>query len=350
MTASYPVAARSPEDVPERPRSASLRDMPEPGRVGGHWRGPTYYGRQALKPAPFEAGVVGGYVFLAGLSGASALIATVADLSMGRGAEDLVRRGRYTALLAPTIGSALLVYDLHTPERFYNMFRVAKGTSPMSIGTWILTGFTGVASLTAAAQFAADRSIAPGPARTLARAASLPAAALGAGLSTYTAALFAATSTPLWAAAPRSLAVRFGASAVASGAMALWLGERDGGLRRRLETLAAVALAVDLAGDVVSAAVYRRRGVAPALAGTAGAVEKVVATGLGAALPLGLYAAARLTGRRPGRGEGALAALAVLVGGAALRVAIIKAGETSARRPDVSFRFMQPDNLPRDGG
>jgi hypothetical protein len=25
---------------------------------------------------------------------------------------------------------------------------------------------------------------------------------------------------------------------------------------------------------------------------------------------------------------------------------MIKAGETSARRPDVSFRFMQPDNLP----
>ena len=344
MTASYPVLDRGPVDPPDRPGSASERDMPRTAGAGEAWRGPTYYGRQALKPAPFEAGVVGGYVFLAGLSGASALIATVADVAMGRRAEALVRRGRYAAMLAPTLGSALLVYDLNTPERFYNMFRVAKGTSPMSIGTWILVSFSGAASLSAAAQFAADRGV--GPARGIARAASLPAALTGAGLATYTAALLAATSTPLWAAAPRALAVRFGSSAIASGAMALWLGERDGGLKRRLETLAAAALAVDLASDAVSAVIYRRSGVAPALSGPAGMVEKVLATGLGAALPLGLYAASRLAGYRPTRNQGALAALAVLAGGALLRISMIKAGETSARRPDVSFRFMQPDNLP----
>ncbi|GEP07454.1 NrfD/PsrC family molybdoenzyme membrane anchor subunit [Methylobacterium oxalidis] len=344
MSVPYPVASRGPEDAPARPGSASERNMPAPGHDGS-WDGPTYYGRPALKPAPFEAEVVGGYIFLAGLSGASALIATVADVTMGERAAGAVRRGRYTALLAPTIGSALLVYDLHTPERFFNMFRVAKATSPMSIGTWILVGFSGCAALTAAAQYASDRGAAPRTARAAARAASLPAAVLGAGLSTYTAALLAATSTPLWAAAPRALAVRFGASAVACGAAALWLGERDGGLARRLETLAAAALAVDLAGDAVSAIAYRRKGVAPAMAGPAGTLEKVVGTGLGAALPLALYAASRLAGRRP-PALGTLAALAILVGGAAFRTSIIRAGATSAERPDVSFRFMQPDNLP----
>ena len=225
------------------------------------------------------------------------------------------------------------------------MFRVAKATSPMSIGTWTLTGFTAAAGLAATAQVAAESDVAPGPACTLARAASLPAAALGAGLSTYTAALFPATSTPLWAAAPRALAARFGASSVGSGAMALWLGERDDDLRARLETLAAAALAIDLVGDTVSAVIYRRTGVAPALSGRNGFVEKVLATGLGAAVPLGLYAASRLAGYRPTRRDGTLAALAVLAGSALLRVSI-KAGDTSARRPDVSFRFMQPDNLP----
>ena len=68
-----------------------------------------------------------------------------------------MRRGRYLPLLAPTLGSALLIWDLHTPQRFYNMFRVAKRTSPMSIGTWILTGFSLFSGLTAALQFVADR-------------------------------------------------------------------------------------------------------------------------------------------------------------------------------------------------
>ncbi|WP_165937942.1 NrfD/PsrC family molybdoenzyme membrane anchor subunit, partial [Methylobacterium segetis] len=173
MSVPYPVAIRGPEDPPARPGSAMDRDMPPPGRDSA-WDGPTYYGRPALKPAPFEPNVVGGYVFLAGLSGASALIAAVADVTLGEGAEDLVRRGRYAALLAPTLGSALLVYDLHTPERFYNMFRVAKATSPMSIGTWILIGFSGAATLAAAAQFAGDRGVAPRASRAAARAASLP--------------------------------------------------------------------------------------------------------------------------------------------------------------------------------
>ena len=36
------------------------------------WTGPTYYGRPQLKAAPFENPVVGGYIFLAGLSGSAA--------------------------------------------------------------------------------------------------------------------------------------------------------------------------------------------------------------------------------------------------------------------------------------
>ena len=47
-------------------------------------------------------------------------------------------------------------------------------------------------------------------------------------MSTYTGALLSATSTPLWAAAPRRIAAAFGASAMASGAAALTIA----GLRR----------------------------------------------------------------------------------------------------------------------
>ena len=54
-----------------------------------------------------------------------------------------------------------------------------------------------------------------------ARVAQIPAAVTGAAMSTYTGALLAATSTPLWAALPKLLPASFGASAMASAAAAL---------------------------------------------------------------------------------------------------------------------------------
>ncbi|MGY2049817.1 NrfD/PsrC family molybdoenzyme membrane anchor subunit [Methylobacterium sp. JK268] len=344
--AEYPVAARGPERPLPRPDRASGAVRPEPGEA---WDGPTYYGRAQLKTAPFENAVVGGYIFLAGLSGSSAILAALAEATQGAEAGPMARRARYTALLAPTIGSALLIYDLHTPSRFYNMLRVAKSTSPMSIGTWILMGFSGCAGLSAAAQFAADRGIAPGAMRGLARAAGVPAALFGAGLSTYTAALLSATSTPLWAAAPRALAVRFGASSMAAGAAALAMGEPEGPRRDALHGIATAALAVELAGDSAAALAYRRTGVAPATRGPAGMTETVGAVGLGVLLPLGLYAAERVMrarGRRPPPELSLAAGLAVLAGSALLRVSVMAAGDESAARPDVSFRFAQPENLP----
>ena len=236
-----------PEDTPRVPRQATEPPSVHGRPTGAGWTGPTYYGRPQLKSAPFENPVVGGYIFLAGLSGSAAVIAALADLRQGRAAAPLVRRGRYLALLAPALGSPLLVYDLHTPKRFYNMLRVAKHTSPMSIGTWILMGFTGASGLTAAAQLGGDAWPRMRGLNGLARTAQVPAALAGLGLSTYTASLLSATSTPLWAAAPRSLAVRFGASSMASAAAALSMTEADPGRRRALEGTAAAALAVELA-------------------------------------------------------------------------------------------------------
>src|ERR1700760_2948719 len=101
--------------------------MPEgidSGRATDRWQGQTYYGRAQLKPAPFKNTLVGSYVFLAGLSGAAQLLATLLDLTQGRLAASAVRSGRYLSLLAPTVGSVCLIADLHTPKRFYNMLRI----------------------------------------------------------------------------------------------------------------------------------------------------------------------------------------------------------------------------------
>ena len=64
------VTPHRPEDAPVVPRDAH-DTMPG----NGAWQGPTYYGRSQLKPAPFENWVVGGYIFLAGLSGGAAVAA-----------------------------------------------------------------------------------------------------------------------------------------------------------------------------------------------------------------------------------------------------------------------------------
>ena len=341
MRDDYPVLTLGPEQKPLVPETTSDHDGP----AGKGWDGPTYYGRSQLKPAPFNPWVVGGYIFLAGLSGASALLASAADLRGGGRAEGTARRGRYLSMLAPALGSALLIWDLHTPKRFYNMLRVAKHTSPMSIGTWILMSFSTFAGLGAVAQFGHDK-LGWRWLRNAAKAVSLPAAVTGAGLSTYTASLLAATSTPLWAAQPEALSIRFGASSVAASAAALSLGEPSPDIRRTLDTIAIAALAAEFAATYAGRRDLEAKNVQDAAAGAWGRTEKTLALGLGVMLPLGFYAASRIDERRPGR-VSTLASLAVLAGSAMFRISMLGAGAESARRPDVSFRFSQPDNLPQ---
>ena len=260
-----------------------------PDGVARAWRGPTYYGRSQLKTAPFNNYAVGGYIFLAGLSAGSAIVSTLAEQA---GHHDGVgRRGRLLATLAPTVGSALLVWDLHTPQRFMNMMRVAKRTSPMSIGTWILLGFTTFAMPAAAAELAAPHFPArAGLLRRLARIASLPAALLGTGLGTYTAALLSSTSTPLWAAAPRMLATRFASSSLATGAAALSAAERNPDTRRALDVVTVAALVTEATAASVSHHRYRKTGVAPALDSPAGRLEFWGGHVAGTLVPIGLKA------------------------------------------------------------
>jgi formate-dependent nitrite reductase membrane component NrfD len=277
-----------------------------------------------LKAAPFDPWIVGGYIFLAGLSGSAAVLSNLAELVRGPRAADVGRRGRYLSMLAPTLGSLLLIVDLHTPQRFYNMFRIAKRTSPMSIGTWILSSFIPFAGLGFLSQLGAD-IFKLGWLSRLARFSFAPAAVSGAGLSTYTASLLSATSTPYWAAQA--------------------LGAKSDANRRTLETIGAAALAVELAATVMSHKTVEAKGVGESLKSDWGKTEEVMALGVGVLLPLGIYAATRLRRRKPTAAND-LAALTTLVGSAMLRVSTLGIGDDSASRPEVSLRFSQPENLP----
>ena len=316
------------------------------------WAGESYYGRPQLKPAPFEPWVVGGYIFLAGLSGSSALIGALAETAVARRSKraapapiPLVRRSRYLALLAPTIGSALLVYDLHTPKRFYNMLRIAKAKSPMSIGTWILMSFSACAGASGLAQFIGDLKPRWRWPHRVARAAHIPAAVAGAGLSTYTASLLSATSTPIWAAAPRALAARFASSSIATGTAALTVSETSPKTRDVLSKLLLAALTTELVASAAADARYRQTGIDHGRSGRWGKIEQVGATGLGVMLPIGLLVTSRFMSKRPGVLETAAGVL-TLAGSALMRTSMLGVGIESASRPEVSLRFAQPDNLP----
>jgi formate-dependent nitrite reductase membrane component NrfD len=297
------------------------------------WDGRTYYGRSQLKPAPFNNALVGSYVFLAGLSGAAQVLATVLDCASVRNAEPIVRRGRLLSLLGPTVGPVCLIFDLHTPKRFYNMLRLVKATSPMSLGSWALVAFSG-ASVATAAPFLLPKGR---RLRALARMAQIPAALAGGVLATYTASLFSATSAPLWASGAKSLAVRFAAASVASAAAALRLGEPSHRRQRDLDTIAVAGLAVELAAILASDHAQQLAGVRSAPS------SRDIA---GAAVPLGLFLASAMLPRRV-QALSQVAAVAALAGSLLMRIGVIRDGQQSAAGPDISMRFAQPDNLPR---
>ena len=301
------------------------------------WDGRTYYNEPQLRPAPFNNALVGGYIFLAGLSGAAELLAALAEFGRRPGAASIVRRGRYLAMLAPTLGTVCLILDLHTPQRFYNMLRLIKSTSPMSLGSWGLVGFSASSVATASLQFAADR-LRFSRLRSVARLTQVPAALAGAFISTYTASLLSSTSTPFWAAAPKSLAVRFASSALASAATALGLGERNVEWRQDLDSIAIAALAVEAAAALTSEHAARQAGADDGPSKRA--IEPMV-------LPLVLLLASQLLPSRLGRAVSVLGSLGVLGGGLAMRVSVLARGDASARQPRRSLRFAQPDNLPR---
>lgn len=188
----------------------------------------SYYGRPIVKAPPW-GDEIAAYLFLGGLAGGSALLGLGAQLT-DRPA--LRSRTRLTALAALGLGIVALIEDLGRPERFLNMMRTVKITSPMSLGSWILGGFGSTAGVVAALEV--DRltgeriPLGPlAPARTLLRAVETPAAVgsvvFAAPLAAYTGVLLGATAVPTWNAAGRNgLPVVFTASAsLAAGGAAM---------------------------------------------------------------------------------------------------------------------------------
>ena len=108
----------------------------------------SYYGRHIVKPAPWEKEVAA-YLFLGGIAAGSALLGAG---GAARGYPALQRAGRIGAVAGAALGGAALAKDLGKPSRALNMMRTVKLTSPMSVGSWILTAFGSFAGAALAAE------------------------------------------------------------------------------------------------------------------------------------------------------------------------------------------------------
>lgn len=285
---------------------------------GPAYDGSSYYGRPAIKPSIY-GWKVALYTFLGGLAGAAQVIATIADLLGGEKNRAIVKGGRRLAAVnGAAIGPALLVYDLHTPQRWYNMLRIFRRTSPMSIGSYVLTAFGGFSAL----------SLVP----RVGRIAQVPAAIAGAAMASYTPALLASTATPLWSAAPRALGAEFASAAFASGAAALMLVSDN----PALEGAACAATLAYGAASWVAMREHAKEGVdRPLKQGTWAGVHKA-GLALSVALPLACFALNALASRS--RARSTLGAAGILAGVFLSRWALFEAGNESARRPQDYLR------------
>ncbi|MGY1723830.1 NrfD/PsrC family molybdoenzyme membrane anchor subunit [Blastococcus sp. SYSU DS0533] len=167
----------------------------------------SYYGRQIVKTPVWKTPDVPLYLFLGGAAGSSSILAAIADLT---DRPKLTRVGRYTAGAGSLLSVVALVHDLGRPERFLHMLRVLKPTSPLSVGTYILSPFSAAAAGTAAVELL-------GWFPRLKRFGGVVAAVFGGPLATYTGVLLANTAVPSWHAAHKELPYVFGGSAMAAG-------------------------------------------------------------------------------------------------------------------------------------
>ncbi len=271
----------------------------------------SYYGQPVIKE-PVWTPEIPWYLFVGGLSGASATLAYLSEL---RGAHGLGRRAWITSLAAVTVSPALLISDLGRPARFLNMLRMFKVTSPMSVGSWVLAG-SGASTGIAAAHAVTGRF------PRLAKIARPVAAALGLPLSTYTGALLAQTAVPVWHEARRELPALFAAgAAVSAGAAGVILAPvQEGAPARRL---ALVGAAAEL-GLVVLMEQHLDELAAPYHDGASGSYSQL-ARGL---TSIGGIVLAGLGSRR--RSAAVLGGAMLLAGAAAERFSVFKAGFQSA--------------------
>lgn len=287
-----------------------------PAGAAGHEA--SYYGLPALKPPVWKA-YIPAYFFLGGAAGAAAAVGAAAQLAGGPSMRGLVAKSRLVAAFGTAAGAALLILDLGRPARFLNMMRVFRPTSPMNLGTWVVSA----AGASSAGALVLGRS-------TLGDAAGLVAGAAGLPLATYTAVLLASTAVPVWQGASTSLPVLFAASATTSAASILDLMPLAPAEARTVRVLGVAGKIVDL---VAARAMERELGPArarPLREGASSMLWRAASAMTAASLALSLLP------RRSPRLR-TMTGILGAAGALTLRFAVASAGRASAADPRATF-------------
>jgi formate-dependent nitrite reductase membrane component NrfD len=263
------------------------------------------------------------YFWFGGMAAGSSFVALACDLTGDEHSAVIARR---VALAALVPCPPLLIADLGRPMRFYNMLRVVKPRSPMSMGAWALTAFGNLAAAAVGADLLGRRREA--------KALGAANAIVGGYLGSYTGVLLASTAVPLWARSRLFLGPIFVATATATGAAACRLTLAATGVepghpaRVALGRVESAAMFAELALSTVN---ERRLGpLAKGLdAGTPGRIFKAAKwlTRAGLALRLGF--------RRRGSATHHAASGVFMLAALLFRYAWVEAGKANAREDRV---------------
>ncbi len=187
---------------PEYERQPDAFDTQSPGTT-------TYYDRPVIKPSVWSWDIPA-YYYVGGVTGGAMVLGAAATLVNRDGLPVLIRRSRWIGTIGALISSGLLIHDLGKPLLFINMLRVFRPTSPMSVGSWILVGFSSLAGLSAVLE------LGPESLQGFGDAAAVAAGVFGLGLAGYTGVLISHTTVPVWQRPHRLMPALFLASAAAS--------------------------------------------------------------------------------------------------------------------------------------
>jgi hypothetical protein len=154
----------------------------------------SYYGRLIIKAPVWKTPDLPLHLFLGGLR----------DVVNPR------RAGRPERPAGAIASVGFLIHDLRRPEPFLHMLRVFKPTSALSMGSYILSPFSGAAGATAPVELL-------GWFPQLKRFGGVVSALFGGPMATFTAVLLVNTAVPAWHEPHQELPFVFAGSTLAAG-------------------------------------------------------------------------------------------------------------------------------------
>mgnify|MGYP006304127191 CR=1 FL=1 len=253
------------------------------------YSGETYYGISPLKHSHYKWRT-GTSFFLTGIAAGSQIISTLFDFFGSENDRSLVRTGRYVAMVGGGISPLLLISSLHTKQRWFNMLRILKKTSPMSIGIWSMTPFSLLSGISAGLHFATEKGYLKKGNKT-AKAFAVPAALLGGLVITYMGTELEETQMPVWAKSFPLMAPFYAASGMTNATEILLLSAHFTGASpaalESLKKLAVVAGTAELAlGLTIRSQLKDEPQKEFSTQSTSGLLSDFVFFGKGMALPL----------------------------------------------------------------